>query len=134
MLKNRRLARRIAGVGMGELRRQLTYKSTWCNAGLLVADRWYPSSKTCSDCGAVKAKLRLSDRTYVCEHCGLSIDRDLNAAINLASLVASISNSSSSPSCGATRNGPTETPSDLPCAGRSTAAGRPGSIRVNAAL
>ena len=58
----------------------------WYGSRRVQADRWYPSSKTCSGCGSVKAKLNLSERTYVCEHenCGLRIDRDLNAAINLA--------------------------------------------------
>jgi putative transposase len=82
MLRNRRLARRVAGVGMTELRRQLDYKTTWASARLQVADRWFPSSKTCSRCGVVKAKLRLSERTYRCGQCGLVLDRDLNAARN----------------------------------------------------
>jgi putative transposase len=85
MLKNRRLARHLAGVGMGELRRQLDYKTRWRGGRLVVADRWYPSSKTCSACGAVKAKLRLSERTFRCDHCGYTADRDHNAARNLAS-------------------------------------------------
>ena len=87
MVKNRRLARVISDAGFGEIRRQLAYKTTWNSGTLIVADRWYPSSKTCSGCGAVKAKLRLSERTYTCTACGLIIDRDANAAINLASLV-----------------------------------------------
>lgn len=66
-----------------EFRRQLTYKLSWHDGTLVVADRFFPSSKTCSGCGAAKAKLRLSERTYRCE-CGLEIDRDLNAALNLA--------------------------------------------------
>jgi putative transposase len=89
MLKNRRLARHLAGVGMGELRRQLDYKTGWRGGRLVVADRWYPSSKTCSGCGAVKAKLRLSERTFRCDHCGYTADRDHNAARNLAGLVSS---------------------------------------------
>jgi putative transposase len=89
MLRNRRLARRIAGVGMGELRRQLDYKTRWRGGRLVVADRWYPSSKTCSACGAVKTKLRLSERTFRCEHCGYTADRDHNAARNLAGLASS---------------------------------------------
>ncbi|MET7331575.1 IS607 family element RNA-guided endonuclease TnpB [Nonomuraea sp. NPDC005650] len=87
MLRNRRLARAVADAGFGEIRRQLTYKTRWNGGTLVVADRWYPSSRMCSNCGAVKAKLPLSTRRYVCESCGLSIDRDRNAAINLASLV-----------------------------------------------
>jgi IS605 OrfB family transposase len=87
MLRNRRLARRIADAGWGELRRQLDYKTTWYGSVLVAADRWYPSSKTCSACGAVKAKLLLSARVFHCEVCGLRVDRDLNAARNLARLV-----------------------------------------------
>ena len=74
-----RLVTRIAGVGMGELRRQVTYKTAWGGGRLVVADRWYPSSKTCSDCGAVKAKLSLRIRVYHCDECGLVLDRDPNA-------------------------------------------------------
>jgi IS605 OrfB family transposase len=87
MLHNRRLARRIADAGWGELRRQLTYKTVWAGARLVQADPFYPSSKTCSACGAVKAKLPLSVRVFCCENCGVRIDRDLNAARNLAALV-----------------------------------------------
>jgi putative transposase len=87
MLHNRRLARRIADAGWGELRRQLTYKTVWAGARLVQADPCYPSSKTCSACGAVKAKLPLSVRVFCCENCGVRIDRDLNAARNLAALV-----------------------------------------------
>src|SRR5262249_5816724 len=80
MLRNRRLARHIADAGFAEIRRQLTYKTQWNSGRLIVADRWYPSSKTCSGCGAVKTKLALSERGYECESCGLVLDRDLNAA------------------------------------------------------
>ncbi|MEU9857379.1 IS607 family element RNA-guided endonuclease TnpB [Streptomyces sp. NPDC047974] len=89
MLKNRRLARRIADVGFGEIRRQLTYKTRQRHGTrLVVADRWYPSSKSCSGCGAVKAKLPLHVRTYECDVCGLVIDRDDNAGLNLVALAA----------------------------------------------
>jgi IS605 OrfB family transposase len=88
MLGNRRLARRIADAGFGQLRRQLGYKTTWMGGVLVQADTFFPSSKTCSGCGHVKAKLPLSERTYRCERCGLVVDRDLNAARNLAQLVA----------------------------------------------
>jgi putative transposase len=90
MMRNRRLARRIAGVGMAELRRQIQYKAGWAGVSVQVADRWFPSSKRCSGCGVVKAKLRLSERTYTCEHCRLVVDRDLNAARNLAALVGEV--------------------------------------------
>lgn len=103
MMRNRRLARHVAGAGLAELRRQIEYKARWAGVHLHVADRWYPSSKTCSGCGVVKAKLRLSERTYRCDACGLVLDRDLNAARNLAALVH---RETSSPSCGATQNEP----------------------------
>jgi putative transposase len=88
MLKNHRLARSIADAGFGEIRRQLGYKTRWRGGHLVVADRWYPSSKTCSDCGAVKPKLPLHIRVFRCDDCGLVLDRDVNAARNLAALVA----------------------------------------------
>lgn len=89
MLRNRRLARRIADAGFGEIRRQLDYKTRRRHATrIVVADRWYPSSKTCSGCGAVKAKLPLHVRTYTCDACHLVLDRDHNAALNLAALAA----------------------------------------------
>jgi putative transposase len=65
------------------------YKTAWNGGTLILADRWYPSSKTCSGCGAVKTKLALSERTYHCDHCGLDLNRDVNAARNLLSLAAS---------------------------------------------
>ena len=106
MLANRRLARRISAAGWGELRRQLDYKTRDGGGRLVVADRFYPSSKTCSNCGAVKTKLRPSQRIYDCDSCSISIDRDINAAANLAALAASTA-VTSSPSCGATTNEPT---------------------------
>jgi putative transposase len=86
MVRNRRLARRIADASWAEIRRQLTYKTQQAGAELIVADRWFASSKTCSGCGVAKAKLALSERTYVCMECGIVLDRDVNAAINLAAL------------------------------------------------
>jgi putative transposase len=84
MLANRRLARVISDAAFGELRRQLTYKSDWYGTQLIIADRWFPSSKTCSRCGTLKAEMTLAERSYMCAACGLTIDRDINAAINLA--------------------------------------------------
>lgn len=84
MLKNRSLARAVADASFGEIRRQLEYKTAWYGCDLILADRWLPSSKTCSGCGNVKADLALSDRVYRCEVCGLVLDRDVNAAVNLA--------------------------------------------------
>lgn len=100
MLRNRRLARRIADAGFAELRRQLAYKTEWNRGRLIIADRWCPSSKTCSGCGAVKTKLALSERTYHCIACGLSLDRDLNAAYNLAALAAEHDTAGSGPVAG----------------------------------
>ena len=83
MVKNHSLARSVSDAALGEFRRQLEYKTARSGAVLCVVDRWYPSSKTCSNCGVVKAKLSLSERTFNCDACGLSMDRDLNAAINI---------------------------------------------------
>lgn len=83
MLKNHRLAKAVQDASFYELRHQLEYKTAKTGAALHVIDRWYPSSKTCSNCGSVKAKLSLTERTYTCGNCGLVIDRDLNAAINI---------------------------------------------------
>jgi putative transposase len=86
MMRNRRLARALADTGLAELRRHLAYKTIWYGSQLIVADRFYPSSKTCSACGWVKTKLSLAERTFTCDACGLVLDRDLNAARNLARL------------------------------------------------
>lgn len=86
MIANRKLAKAIADSAMGELRRQIEYKAAWSNIEIKTADRFYPSSKTCSNCGSIKTEFSLSERTYICADCGLTIDRDLNAARNLASL------------------------------------------------
>lgn len=88
MMKNKHLAEKIADAKFGEIRRQFTYKCDWNNISLIIADRWYASSKTCSCCGNKKQKLSLSERQYICEECGLVIDRDYNAALNLKSLAA----------------------------------------------
>ncbi|GGS63710.1 IS607 family element RNA-guided endonuclease TnpB [Streptomyces violaceus] len=86
MLRNRRLARRVADAGFGEIRRQLTFKGQRNACRTIVANRWFPSSKTCSACGAVKAKLPLHVRVFTCDSCGLVLDRDENAARNLVAL------------------------------------------------
>ncbi|HZU69275.1 MAG TPA: RNA-guided endonuclease TnpB family protein [Ktedonobacteraceae bacterium] len=83
MLKNHSLAQAVSDSNFGEIRRQLTYKAEWHGSHLVTVDRFYPSSKTCSGCGYVKAELSLQERTFICEQCGLVIDRDMNAAINL---------------------------------------------------
>jgi putative transposase len=89
MTRNRHLARAVCDQGFGQVRRMLGYKTTWNGGRLVAADRFYPSSKTCSGCGAVKAKLALSERAYRCHACSLVTDRDVNAARNLLSLAAS---------------------------------------------
>jgi putative transposase len=89
MLANRKLARAICDQGFGQARQMLGYKTAWNGGRLIVAGRWHPSSKKCSGCGTVKAKLALSERTYACQACGLVADRDVNAARNLLSLAAS---------------------------------------------
>ncbi len=88
MRKNRSLSRAISDVGMGEFRRQMSYKTLWNGQALLVADRFYPSTKRCSSCGHVKDEMPLRERVYVCERmeCGFVLDRDLNAALNLVAL------------------------------------------------
>jgi putative transposase len=84
MLANRKLARAVSDASFGELRRQIEYKAAWYGTDLTIADRWFPSSKTCSNCGHINPDLTLADRTYECGACGLVLDRDVNAAINLA--------------------------------------------------
>ncbi|MFC8551291.1 zinc ribbon domain-containing protein, partial [Streptomyces sp. NPDC057273] len=81
-------SRRISDAAFGELRRQLTYKTQRHGGRLIVADRWMPSSKTCSRCGVVKAKLPLGVRVFECDACGLVLDRDANAGHNLTALAA----------------------------------------------
>jgi len=83
MMSNHCLARHVADQGFYEFRRQLTYKSELRGNQLVVADRWFPSSKRCSVCHVVKDNLSLSDREFVCEACGMRCDRDENAAMNL---------------------------------------------------
>ena len=80
----RGLNRAIADAGLATVKRLLGYKTNWYGSELTVIDRWYPSSKTCSGCGTVKTKLSLAERTFECDHCHLRVDRDLNAAINIA--------------------------------------------------
>jgi putative transposase len=90
MKANRRLARHISDAGWGLALAQLKYKTAWAGSILESADRFYPSSKICSGCGTVKAKLSLSERVFDCEACGLSLERDENAARNLARLALAV--------------------------------------------
>ena len=82
----RGLNRALADAALAEVRRMLRYKCTWYGSVLVEADRYFPSSKTCSACGRRKPSLTLADRMYACDYCGVRIDRDLNAAVNLARL------------------------------------------------
>mgnify|MGYP000432090757 CR=1 FL=1 len=91
MLKNKRLSRSIADGGWYEFRRQLAYKASLRGNRIFIADQWYASSKKCSGCEYVKKELSLSERIYVCDYCKLSIDRDLNAALNLKKLIDTVS-------------------------------------------
>lgn len=101
MARNRHLSRSIMDGGFFEFRRQLEYKARFYGATIVVADRWFPSSKTCSCCGQVKAGLALSQRWFTCDTCGFETGRDLNAALNLKTLAAS----SAVTACGEERSG-----------------------------
>jgi transposase len=106
MQANRRLARHIADVGWGTVLAQLAYKSSWSDGSVLVAaDRCYPSSKTCSGCGTVKAKLSLSERVFACDACELVLDRDHNAALNLARMAQQHAQAEGHPECHVARTG-----------------------------
>ncbi|MGO8946539.1 MAG: RNA-guided endonuclease InsQ/TnpB family protein, partial [Ktedonobacterales bacterium] len=103
MLKNHHLAQAIGDVGFAEFKRQLLYKASWYGAQVILADRWEPSSKRCSSCGWLDTDLTLSDRVFHCQQCGLVLDRDLNAAINLEKLAESSSDRVNA--CGAAGSG-----------------------------
>ena len=89
MMRNHKLARAISDMGFFEFRRQLEYKALWYGTQIVVADRWFASSKTCSACGTVLEELSLSVREWTCPDCGAVHDRDVNAAINLKNLAGS---------------------------------------------
>ena len=82
MMKNKHLSKAVQQQGFYEFRRQIEYKAMWNNIPVVIADRFFPSSKLCSCCGSIKKDLKLSDRIYKCE-CGNVIDRDYQAALNL---------------------------------------------------
>jgi putative transposase len=84
LIRNKHLSRAIADVGWGEFARQLTYKANWLGGELVTCDRWFASTKMCSACGTTKKRMRLAERTFRCSSCGLMVDRDSNAAANLA--------------------------------------------------
>ena len=83
MRNNHRLSKSFSDAAFGKMIKQLEYKSAWYGRTLVKVDRFYPSSKTCSCCGHVNQELTLSDREWTCTSCGATIDRDLNAAVNI---------------------------------------------------
>ena len=83
MVQNRKLARAISDMGLGVFRRMLTYKAEVSGAQIIVADRWFPSSKLCLACGSLHETLALADRVFICPSCGFTDDRDFHAADNL---------------------------------------------------
>jgi len=85
-MRNHKLSKALADASLSEILRQIKYKSEWKGIKVVEADRFFPSSKTCSNCGIVKENLTLSDRVFICDDCGFEIDRDLNAAINLKNM------------------------------------------------
>ena len=101
MVRNRRLARAISDCGWGEFRRQLAYKCQRAGRELVVLDRWYPSSKTCSACGHLLAELSLRTRRWACPGCGTRHDRDLNAAKNILAAGLAVARGSPGDACGA---------------------------------
>jgi putative transposase len=113
MIRNRHLARVISDCGWGEFRRQLQYKCERSGRQLVVIDRWYPSSKTCSTCGHLLAGLSLSTRRWTCPACGARNDRDVNAAQNILAAGLAVAR--------APRAMPAELMSDIP--------GPPGCVR-----
>lgn len=84
MMKNKYLSKALQQQKLYEFKRQMKYKCEFNGIEFVEADKWYPSSKTCSKCGHIKKQLSLSERNYICEECGCIIDRDYNAAINLS--------------------------------------------------
>jgi putative transposase len=86
ILKNRKLSREIADVGMYEFKRQILYKSAFAGVEVKFVSRWYPSSKTCSQCGWIHEDLTLAERIFQCQQCGMVLDRDENAALNLVAM------------------------------------------------
>jgi len=101
MVRNRHLARAISDCGWGEFRRQLEYKCERYGRRLVVIDRWYPSSKTCSVCGHLLADLSLSIRHWRCPSCGTRHDRDINAAQNILAAGLAVVRGSLGDACGA---------------------------------
>jgi len=113
MLANHCLAQAVSDASFFEVQRQLLYKAEQYGGSVQLVDRWYASSKTCSSCGWIDDDLTLADRVFICQECGLVIDRDLNAAINIRkealrmiSDVPAVASSERKIACGAERSGP----------------------------
>jgi putative transposase len=101
MVRNRSLARAISGCGWGTFRAMTEYKAARYGRHVIVIDRWYPSSKTCSSCGHLLAELSLSTRTWRCPSCGTRHDRDVNAAKNILAAGLAVARGNSGDACGA---------------------------------
>jgi putative transposase len=113
MLANHSLAQAVSDASFFEVKRQLLYKAEQYGGSVQLVDRWFASSKTCSSCGWVNENLTLADRIFICHDCGLVIDRDLNAAVNiraealrLRTDVLVVASSERKIACGAERSGP----------------------------
>ncbi len=122
MRTNHPLAQAVSDVSFFEVKRQFIYKAEQQGGYVQVLDRWYASSKTCSGCGWVKQDLDLADRTFRCKYCGLVLDRDLNAAINieqetlrLVTDVPGVASSARKFACGAGSSGMVEIPYETFC-------------------
>src|SRR5512140_1968418 len=101
MVRNRKLARAISDCGWGQFRRLLEYKCERYGRDLIVIDRWYPSSKTCSACGQLLAELSLSTRHWTCPSCRARHDRDVNAAKNILAAGLAVAGGNPGDACGA---------------------------------
>jgi putative transposase len=108
MIKNHKLAQAISDVAWGKFRTMLEYKCEWYGSELIVVDRFYPSSKLCSSCGWKDNNLTLTDREFNCLQCGLIMDRDLNAAINLENYPVAVSSMETLNACGGSSVGSPE--------------------------
>ena len=97
MVKNRRLSKSISDASFSTFRSQLEYKTKWYGKELILADRFYASTKICSKCGTKKDSMSLSERVYKCEVCGMELDRDLNSAYNLRAIGVNVAESTRRP-------------------------------------
>ena len=99
-MANDKLSRAISDIGFYELRRQLEYKAALSGAIVVVVDRWFPSSKTCSNCGCYQESMPLSVREWTCSSCGMAHDRDVNAAVNIQRVALATVSWAGSNACG----------------------------------